>query len=173
VGCQRAAGVLKEVRAVTIDFELNGESVRLEADPKLPLLYALRNDCHDTGARFGCGTGHCGACTVMVDGMAEQSCNVPAAIAAGKSVCSPEGLDAHPVGALVLQAFQAERAAQCGYCINGLMMSLTALLTVHPAPADAVLIEVLNRHLCRCGTHLRIARAARRAIALLGQKAQQ
>jgi nicotinate dehydrogenase subunit A len=173
VGCQRAAGVLKEARAVTIDFELNGESVRLEADPKLPLLYALRNDCHDTGARFGCGTGHCGACTVLVDGTAEQSCNVPAEIAAGKSVCSPEGLDAHPVGTLVLQAFQAERAAQCGYCINGLMMSLTALLTVHPAPADTLLIEVLNRHLCRCGTHLRIARAARRAIALLGQKAQQ
>jgi nicotinate dehydrogenase subunit A len=154
-----------------LSFTLNGAAIERTADVQGKLLYLLRNACDAQGVRMGCGAGHCGACTVMVDGQAEQSCDLANWAVAGKDVISPEGLAAHPVGALVRQAFLAEQAAQCAYCINGIMVSLTALLSRNPAPDDATLTTCLNRHICRCGTHVRIWRAARRAIEQLAAQA--
>jgi nicotinate dehydrogenase subunit A len=152
-------------------FMLDGRPAAAPADLSSPLVYLLRNGCGATGVRFGCGTGHCGACTVVIDGQAEQSCSVPATLAAGKSVLTAEGLDAHPVGRVVREAFLDEQAAQCGYCINGIVLSLTALFSRDPAPDDTMLTQCLSRHLCRCGTHLRIWRAARLARGRLADPA--
>lgn len=156
-----------EMKVQRMQITLNGAPIAPDADPKTPLLYLLRQRCDALGVRFGCGAGQCGACTVIIDGVAQQSCLVTNAQAQGTQILTPEGLAADPVGALVLQAFLDEQAAQCGYCINGVMMSLTALLTRRPAPTADELTTCLDRHLCRCGTHLRIVRAARRAIAAL------
>jgi nicotinate dehydrogenase subunit A len=142
---------------------LNGASRQAEADPNAPLLGWLRESCATQGVRFGCGTGNCGACTVLIDGAAQQACTVPNWSAADRDIRTPEGLADDPVGAIVLQAFLDEQAAQCGYCINGMLMSLTALLGRAQRPDDAALRDCLDRHLCRCGTHLRILRAAHRA----------
>ncbi|MDB5945781.1 MAG: (2Fe-2S)-binding protein [Ramlibacter sp.] len=150
-------------------FTLNGSAADVDGDPNAPLLYLLRNDCGAKGVRFGCGQGNCGACTVLIDGHPQQSCTMPNWSAVDRQVTTTEGLAADPVGAIVLQAFLEEQAAQCGYCINGIMVSLTGLLKQDPGPGDAALKACLNRHLCRCGTHLRILRAAHRAIARLAQ----
>jgi nicotinate dehydrogenase subunit A len=148
-------------------FKLNGREVSVAGDTATPLIYLLRNQCGATGVRFGCGTGHCGACTVIIDGQAEQSCSVGVWAAADKTVQTPDGLADHPVGSVIRQAFIDLQAAQCGYCINGIVMELTALLSRTPQPDDETLTRCLNRHLCRCGTHLRIWRAARLAITRL------
>jgi nicotinate dehydrogenase subunit A len=148
-------------------FTLNGAAAEAGGEPNAPLLYLLRNDCGARGVRFGCGKGNCGACTVLIDGQPQQSCTTPNWSAADRQVTTTEGLASDRVGSVVLQAFLDEQAAQCGYCINGIMVSLTGLLKQHPAPTDASLMACLNRHLCRCGTHLRILRAARSAIAQL------
>ena len=153
-----------------VSFGLNGSAVRAECDPKAPLMYVLRNQCDAKGVRFGCGTGNCGACTVIIGAHAQQSCTVPNWSVADQEVITAEGLARHPVGAVVLRAFIDEQAAQCGYCINGILVSLTALLQKNARPDDAALRECLNRHLCRCGTHLRILRAAKTAISRLGKR---
>src|ERR1700710_2560301 len=131
-------------------FTLNGSPAEADGDPNAPLLYLLRNDCNSKGVRFGCGHGNCGACTVLIDGQAQQSCTTPNWAAAGRQVTTTEGLAADPVGSIVLQAFLDEQAAQCGYCINGIMVSLTGLLKREHQPGEAALVACLDRHLCRC-----------------------
>ena len=141
--------------------------MQAEGAANAPLLYLLRERCAAKGVRFGCGAGQCGACTVLIDGIAETSCLVTNGTAEDRRIETVEGLAADPIGAVVLQAFIDEQAAQCGYCINGILMSLIGLLRRDADPSAAVLEQCLSRHLCRCGTHLRIVRAARRAIARL------
>ena len=140
---------------------MNGAERALDCAPDTPLVYALRNDLQLKGTRFGCGTGHCGACTVLVDGKPVQSCDAPLWSAAGKEVTTIEGLAAqkHPL----LEAFTAEQALQCGYCINGIVIAAAALLASNRNPGDAEIAAALDRHLCRCGTHVRILRAVKRA----------
>jgi nicotinate dehydrogenase subunit A len=150
-----------------IEFKLNGQAVEWAGDPQQPLLYILRNECQARGVRFGCGSGHCGACAVLVGVQALNSCDTPAWAAADQELITPEGLAADPVGAVVQKAFIDLQAAQCGYCINGILMSITALLKRSPRPDAAAIRSALNRHLCRCGTHLRIVRAVDLAIQTL------
>ncbi len=144
-----------------VKLKVNGAARSLDCAPDTPLVHALRNDLQLKGTRFGCGTGHCGACTVLVDGNPVQSCDAPLWSAAGKEVTTIEGLAAgkHPL----IEAFTAEQALQCGYCINGIVMSAAALLAANRDPSEAQIAQALERHLCRCGTHVRIVRAIRRA----------
>ena len=148
---------------MAITLTVNGKSHAVSAEPETALLYVLRNDLKLKGARFGCGLGQCGACTVLVDGKPVQSCDLPLSAAAGKSITTIEGLardgELHPLQA----AFISEQAAQCGYCITGIIMAATALLDANPRPADAEIRSALKGNLCRCGTHHRILRAIRRA----------
>jgi len=148
---------------MTIKLNVNGRQHEVAAEPETALLYVLRNDLKLKGARFGCGLGQCGACTVLVDGKPVQSCDLPLSAAAGKSITTVEGLardgELHPLQA----AFIAEQAAQCGYCITGIIMAAKALLDANPRPADAEIRAALKGNLCRCGTHHRILRAIRRA----------
>jgi len=139
---------------------VNGASYEVQAEAATPLLYILRNDLNLKGVRFGCGTGHCGSCTVVMDGRAIQSCDTPLWSAAGQEITTVEGLgEAHPLR----QAFLDEQAAQCGYCINGILMSAAALLEKNKSPSKNKITEALERHLCRCGTHVRILKAIQRA----------
>ena len=152
--------------AAVMHFRLNGQPVQLAGDGDTPLLHLLRNQLQLKGTRFGCGAGACGSCTVLVDGRAVQSCDLPASAVDGCELTTVEGLGSaqhlHPVQ----QAFLALQAAQCGYCINGVMMSVAALLQRPEPPTEEALQAALSRHLCRCGTHMRILRAARRALGL-------
>ena len=147
-----------------ISFHLDGQAHSQELDPNAKLLYTIRNDCDAKEVRFGCGAGNCGACTVLIDGMPEQSCTVPNWAVADKKVTTAAGLKEDAIGKLVLDAFIEEQAAQCGFCINGILMSVTALLKHTTKPNKEQINESLNRHLCRCGTHLRILRAIDRVI---------
>ncbi len=144
---------------------VNGTSHEIPADPETPLLYVLRNDLKLKGTRFGCGTGLCGACMVIIDGKAVQSCDVTVSAVAGKTITTIEGLGSvehpHPLQ----RAFIAEQAAQCGYCASGIIMSAKALLDANPKAGDAEIRKALEGNLCRCGTHHRIVRAIKRAAA--------
>jgi len=142
---------------------VNGNSHAVEADPETPLLYVLRNDLKLKGARFGCGHGQCGACTVLVDGKPVQSCDIPVSAAVGRSIVTVEGLAANGKPHPLQQAFIAEQAAQCGYCITGIIMAAKALLDTNRNPSDADIRTALKGNLCRCGTHHRILRAVHRA----------
>ena len=150
-----------------MDITVNGRRHRVEAEPAVPLLYVLRNELGLNGPRFGCGLAQCGACTVHVDGKAVKSCTMFAVQAvssvAGKGVTTLEGLGAlgrlHPVQ----QAFVDEQAAQCGYCVSGMIMTTAALLKKTARPTEAQIRTALAGNLCRCGTHMRILRAVRRA----------
>lgn len=149
------------------DLVVNGRKARVSVDPDTPLLYVLRNDLNLKGTRFGCGTGACGSCTVMLDGHAVQSCDTPMWAVQNRAITTVEGLGTPEHPHPVQQAFIEERAAQCGYCINGMMVSIAALIGKTDEPSDAQLLAALDRHLCRCGTHMRILRAARRAIGMM------
>ena len=147
-----------------ITLNVNGKSTTIDADDaQMPLLYALRDNLGLHGPRFGCGLGQCGACTVHVDGNAVRSCLMPVGAAAGKKVVTLEGLGTpgkpHPLQA----AFIEEQAVQCGYCINGMIMQAAALLETNKKPSDDEIKAALAGNLCRCGTHLRIVRAIKRA----------
>lgn len=155
----------------SIELQVNGVSRRVQAGDNDLLLYVLRNDLDCKGVRFGCGAGNCGACTVLMDGRAVQSCDMPMWGVAGRSLSTPEQLAGDPVGAVVLDAFLELQAAQCGYCINGIMMSVTALLHRTTSPTPAQLRDTLHRHLCRCGAHARILRAIEAAAARLREEA--
>ncbi len=148
---------------MAVKITVNGNPHEVVAEPETPLLYVLRNDLKLKGARFGCGLGLCGACTVLVDGKPVQSCDFPLSAAAGKSITTVEGLAAggklHPLQ----RAFIAEQAAQCGYCATGIIMAAKALLDANPRPSDADIRAALKGNLCRCGTHQRILKAIRRA----------
>jgi nicotinate dehydrogenase subunit A len=142
-------------------LRVNGASRQVQSEPGTPLIYALRNDLGLKGTRFGCGTGHCGACTVVMDGRAVQSCDTPLWAAAGKEITTIEGLGTAATPHALQQAFLDEQAAQCGYCINGILMSVSTL----EKPTEEEILKALERHLCRCGTHVRILRAIKRYVA--------
>ncbi len=144
-------------------LRVNGRDHEVEAEPNTPLLYILRNDLQLKGTRFGCGAGQCGACTVLFDGNAVQSCDTPLWSAEGHEVTTIEGLGTQASPHPLQQAFIDEQAVQCGYCINGIIMSAAALLAKKPEPTDDEIVAALDRNLCRCGTHVRILRAIRRA----------
>ena len=148
---------------MTTTIQVNGRRHDVAAEPETPLLYVLRNDLKLKGARFGCGLGQCGSCTVLVDGKPVQSCDFPLSAAAGKSVITIEGIAANGKPHPLQQAFIDEQAAQCGYCITGIIMTAKALLDANPSPTDAEIRAALKGNLCRCGTHHRILRAVRRA----------
>ena len=144
-------------------LRVNGRDHEVSAAPNTPLLYVLRNDLKLKGTRFGCGAGHCGACTVLLDGNAVQSCDTPLWSAAGHEVTTIEGLGTAEAPHPLTRAFVDEQAVQCGYCIDGIIMSAAALLGKNPQPSDADIAAALERNLCRCGTHVRILRAIRKA----------
>ena len=144
-------------------FELNGRRVSVDAEPDTPLLYVLRNDLQLNAAKFGCGLGQCGACTVLVEGEAIFSCLTPVSMVEGKKVTTLEGLGTIANPGKLQEAFIAEQAAQCGYCIPGMMLRAAALLKKTPHPSDAQVREAMQPNLCRCGTHMRILRAIKRA----------
>jgi nicotinate dehydrogenase subunit A len=146
-----------------ISLNVNGRVHQVDADPATPLLYVLRDDLALNGAKFGCGLGQCGACTVVVDGKAVFSCLTPISVLAGRSVTTVEGLGTIDEPGPLQRAFIAEQAAQCGYCIAGMMMRAHALLLQNPSPSEADIRQHLEPNLCRCGTHMRILAAVRRA----------
>ncbi|MGH6914183.1 MAG: (2Fe-2S)-binding protein, partial [Geminicoccales bacterium] len=141
---------------MALELEVNGARRRVEAAPDTPLLYVLRNDLGLTGSRFGCGSGQCGACFVLVEGRAMASCDLPIESVSGKAILTIEGLGGrHPVQ----KALVAEQAAQCGYCMSGIVMSAAALLSQKPDPTEEEIRTALDRNLCRCGSHNRVVRA--------------
>lgn len=145
------------------EIQHNHRSVKLNAAPNEFLLHVLRSQCDDASVRFGCGSEHCGACTVLVDGQAENACSLPVWSAEGRHVQTAQGLPNDPVGRVVLQAFIDEQAAQCGFCSSGILMRVTGLLQQQPQADEALIRDTLSRHLCRCGAHARILRAVRLA----------
>jgi aerobic-type carbon monoxide dehydrogenase small subunit (CoxS/CutS family) len=148
---------------MTVSLNVNGQDRTVDADPATPLLYILREDLQLNGAKFGCGLGQCGACTVMVDGRAVFSCLLPAAAIAGRKVVTIEGLGGLEKPSTIQQAFIEEQAAQCGYCIAGMVMRAQSLLLKNSDPTDDEIRAHMQPNLCRCGTHMRILRAVRRA----------
>lgn len=142
---------------------VNGKPVDVAAKDDTPLLYVLRNELGLVGSRFGCGSGQCGACYVLVDGRPMASCDLPVSFVAGKTVTTVEGLgkdgELHPVQ----KALVAEQAAQCGYCMSGIAISASAFLAANPRPTEKQVREALDKHLCRCGSHNRVVRAVMRA----------
>ncbi|WPB55625.1 (2Fe-2S)-binding protein [Xylophilus sp. GOD-11R] len=146
---------------------VNGQPVQLEASRQASLLQVLRNDLALNGPKYGCGLGQCGACTVLVDGIAARACVIPAEGVRGRCVTTLEGLGSRAAPHPVQQAFIDEQAAQCGYCLNGMVMATAALLAREPDPSDETIRQELSGNLCRCGTHVEILRAVKRAIRLM------
>jgi nicotinate dehydrogenase subunit A len=146
-----------------IALRVNGRTQDVEVEPDTPLLYILRNDLELNGPKFGCGLGQCGACTVILDGAAVRSCQVAVGDVQDRAITTLDGLGTRDKPHPVQQAFIAEQAAQCGYCMNGMIMAATALLARNPDPSEADIKTALAGNLCRCGTHVEIVRAVRRA----------
>jgi aerobic-type carbon monoxide dehydrogenase small subunit (CoxS/CutS family) len=151
-----------------ITLTVNGTPHQIDADPDTPLLYALRNDLGLNGAKFGCGLGQCGACTVLLEDKPAFSCLLPIAALADRKVRTIEGLGTQEKPGALPAAFEAEQAAQCGYCIAGMIMRAQALLERNNRPTEAELRAHMAPNLCRCGTHMRILRAVRRAATAMG-----
>jgi nicotinate dehydrogenase subunit A len=147
----------------TIRLNVNGKSCDVEAAPETALLYVLRNDLALNGPKYGCGLGECGTCTVLIDGMAARSCAIPIEGCVGRDIVTLEGLGSRQHPDPVQDAFIREQAAQCGYCLNGMIMTTKALLNRTPHPTEAEILEALRYNLCRCGAHVEIMRAAMRA----------
>jgi len=139
-------------------LQVNGKPVEATAHPDTPLLYVLRNDLGLVGSRFGCGSGQCGACFVLVDGRPMASCDLPVSFLADKEVTTIEGLDGR-----VQRALLAEQAAQCGFCMSGIAISASSLLSKNQNPTETEIREALDKHLCRCGSHGRVIKAIQRA----------
>ena len=137
-------------------IEVNGVERSVEAAPETPLLYVLRNDLGLPGTRFGCGGGQCGACFVLVDGRAMASCDLPVSFVAGKKVTTIEGLGGEHA---VQRSLERHQAAQCGYCMSGIVMNAVALLSTNAKPSEAEIRSALDRNLCRCGSHNRVVKA--------------
>jgi nicotinate dehydrogenase subunit A len=146
-----------------MNVTVNGATREVLAQPDTPLLYVLRNELGLVGSRFGCGSGQCGACYVLIDGRPMASCDLPLSFAAGKRITTVEGLGAggqlHPVQ----KALIAEQAAQCGYCMSGIAVSAAALLATNQRPTEAEVRAALDKHLCRCGSHNRVVKAVLKA----------
>jgi nicotinate dehydrogenase subunit A len=156
---------------MSVMLHVNGHEQSAEVDPATPLLYVLRNELGLHAAKFGCGLGQCGACTVVVDGLAVFSCMTPVSTLAGKHITTVEGLGTADQPGGLQRAFIELQAAQCGYCIAGMMMRAHALLLKNRHPSDAQIRQALHENLCRCGTHMRILAAVRRAADLLNGSA--
>lgn len=148
-------------------LKVNGREHQVDTEADTPLLYVLRDDFKLNAAKFGCGLGQCGACTVIVDGKAVLACVTPMVLLEGKQVTTLEGLGSIAEPAPIQRAFIEEQAAQCGYCIAGMMMRAQALLQKNSKPTDEQIRAELEPHLCRCGTHMRILRAIHRAARLM------
>jgi nicotinate dehydrogenase subunit A len=152
---------------MTVTFYVNGADHKLDVDPSTPLLYVLRDDLGLNGAKYGCGLGQCGACTVQLDGKAVFSCLTPIAALEGRRIRTVEGLGTVQNPSVLQQAFEIEQAAQCGYCIAGMIMRAQSLLDRNPKPTDEEIRAHMQANLCRCGTHMRIIRAVRRASEMM------
>ena len=146
---------------------VNGRIHDVDAAPDTALLYVLRNDLELNGPKYGCGLGECGSCTVLIDGVAARACVIPISGCSGREIVTLEGLGTRDHPDPVQTAFIEEQAAQCGYCLNGMIMSTKALLKANPHPSEAEVIEALRYNLCRCGAHVEILRAAMRAAGLV------
>ncbi|CAN5399285.1 (2Fe-2S)-binding protein [soil metagenome] len=147
----------------TIRLTVNGRIHDVGAAPDTALLYVLRNDLELNGPKFGCGLGECGACTVIIDGVAARSCVIPISGCVQRNILTLEGLGSRDRTDPVQDAFIEEQAAQCGYCLNGMIMTTKALLISNPRPSEAEILQALRYNLCRCGAHVEILRAAMRA----------
>ena len=150
-----------------IRLTVNGNHHDIDAAPDTALLYVLRNDLALNGPKYGCGLGECGTCTVLIDGVAARSCVIPIEGCDGRDIVTLEGLGTRERLDPVQAAFIAEQAAQCGYCLNGMIMTVKALLAINPHPTEIEIAEALRYNLCRCGAHLEIMRAVKRAAGLL------
>ena len=152
-------------------FQVNEEIQQVQVAPNTPLLYVLRNDLKLKATKFGCGSGQCGACSVLIDGRKALSCETPIWACEGKSITTLEGLGT-PTNLSALQnAFVEEQAAQCGYCVPGVLMSAQALIMITPKPTHAQICAALDANLCRCGTHARFVKAVLRATGQLSEEA--
>ncbi len=149
-----------------IRLRVNGRECEVPAGPRTALLHVLRNDLELNGPKYGCGLGECGACTVLIDGVAARSCVIPVQAAIGREVTTLEGLGSRRCPGPTQQAFIDCQAAQCGYCLNGMVMTVEALLRRNPRPTEQELRNELHHNLCRCGTHVEIMQAALRAVPL-------
>ena len=147
----------------TIRLTVNGRIHDVDAAPDTALLYVLRNDLALNGPKYGCGLGECGTCTVLIDGTAARSCVIPIEGCEGREITTLEGLGSREHPDPVQQAFIHEQAAQCGYCLNGMIMTTKALLDINPRPTETEAAEALKYNLCRCGAHVQIMRAVMRA----------
>jgi len=146
-----------------LDLTVNGRRVELAASRAATLLHVLCNDLGLNGPKYGCGLGQCGACTVWVDGVAARACVIPARGVAGREITTLEGLGSRECWHPVQQGFEDAQAAQCGYCLNGMVMQAAALLAREPNPSEARIRSELSGNLCRCGTHVEIVAAVQRA----------
>jgi nicotinate dehydrogenase subunit A len=146
-----------------MNLNVNGSVRAVDAKPDTALLYVLRNELNLPGSRFGCGSGQCGACFVLVDGRPMASCDMPVSFAEGKKITTIEGLSANGELHPVQRALIAEQAAQCGYCMSGIAIAAAALLCTTPKPSEQQVRQALDKHLCRCGSHNRVVRAVMRA----------
>ncbi|WP_315809629.1 (2Fe-2S)-binding protein [Pseudomonas sp. C9-3] len=156
-----------------LSLVVNGQPRHLAVAADTPLLYVLRNDLQLNGPKFGCGLGECGACTVHIDGIATRSCITPVSAAVGRQVTTLEGLGTLDAPHPVQQAFIDEQAAQCGYCSNGMIMTSAALLARNSSPSDEEIRQELAYNLCRCGTHVQILSAVRKAAERIGNRGQE
>jgi nicotinate dehydrogenase subunit A len=154
-----------------LQLQVNGQHHELRADSNTPLLYVLRHELNLKGTRFGCGANQCGACHVLIDGRSLPACDTPLWAVENKPVVTVEGLSASGAMSVLQQAFIDEQAAQCGYCISGILISATELLMNHPDAKELQIREALDKHLCRCGSHNRIVRAVLRAVQQMREKA--
>jgi isoquinoline 1-oxidoreductase len=151
---------------MTLTISVNGVEHRIDAAPDTPLLYVLRDDLQLNGAKYGCGLGQCGACMVQLDGKAIFSCLMPVGAVGARKVRTVEGLGSVAHMSPLQRAFGQEQAAQCGYCVAGMIMRAQALLDANPKPTEPQIRQHMQTNLCRCGTHVRILRAVRRAAGL-------
>ena len=163
------SAVRRALPALSLALQVNGRAVTLQVSREASLLHVLRNDLGLNGPKYGCGLGQCGACTVHVDGVAARSCVIPAHGVAGRSITTLEGLGNRSHWHPVQQAFEDAQAAQCGYCLNGMVMQAAALLARESAPSEARIRDELSANLCRCGTHVEIVDAVQRAARRIAQ----
>lgn len=154
-------------------IQVNGRQVTVQADADTPLLYILRNDLHLNGPKYGCGLAQCGACAVLADGKPVRACMVPLAAVGKTEITTLEGLGSAENPNPVQSVFIEHNAAQCGYCINGMIIAVTGLLNANPNPSDDDIHEALRHHLCRCGTHVEIMAAARAAADMMTREAAE
>jgi isoquinoline 1-oxidoreductase subunit alpha len=153
----------------TITLKLNNKSHTIDADPKMPLLWAIRDLVGLTGTKYGCGIAQCGACTVHLEGKPVRSCSIPVSVAANKNITTIEGLSSDNSD-VVQRAWILEQVPQCGYCQSGQIMAASALLKSKPNPADKEIDLAMQGHICRCGTYPRIRKAIKKAAQLMAQK---